>query len=192
LDRDHFDVIVVGAGTGGLTAGALLTRFGKSVLVLDRHYIAGGNATVFRRRDYEFDVGIHYVGNCGPEGSVPLILRAAGFVLGTIPVLWLVPIVGARTAELLEAPVMLAVVIFTARWVVRHYGEERGSLTSWLGVGGLALILALLFDFTVILRIRGLSFTQYVEAFDPIAGTAYDVMLGLFALMPMLVSRTQY
>lgn len=59
LDRDHFDVIIVGAGTGGLTAGALLTRFGKSVLVLDRHYVAGGNATVFRRRGYEFDIGIH-------------------------------------------------------------------------------------------------------------------------------------
>ena len=78
LERDHFDVIIVGAGTGGLTAGALLTRFGKSVLVLDRHYVAGGNATVFRRRDYEFDVGIHYIGDCGPEGAVPRILRAAG------------------------------------------------------------------------------------------------------------------
>ena len=78
LERDHFDVIIVGAGTGGLTAGALLTRFGKSVLVLDRHYVAGGNATVFRRKDYEFDVGIHYVGDCGPEGAVPRILRAAG------------------------------------------------------------------------------------------------------------------
>lgn len=117
------------------------------------------------------------------------LVFGAGFVLGTIRVLWLVPIVGARTAELLEAPVMLAVVIFTARWVVRHYGEERGSLTSWLGVGGLALILALLFDFTVILRIRGLSFTQYVEAFDPVAGTAYFVMLGVFSIMPMLMAR---
>jgi all-trans-retinol 13,14-reductase len=78
LERDCFDVIIVGAGTGGLTAGALLTRFGKSVLVLDCHYVAGGNATVFRRRDYEFDIGIHYIGNCGSEGAVPRILRAAG------------------------------------------------------------------------------------------------------------------
>jgi len=78
LDRDRFDVIIVGAGTGGLIAGALLTRFGKSVLVLDRHYVAGGNATVFRRKGYEFDVGIHYIGDCGPEGAVPRILRAAG------------------------------------------------------------------------------------------------------------------
>ena len=78
LERDHVDVIIVGAGTGGLTAGALLARFGKSVLVLDRHYVAGGNATVFRRAEYEFDVGIHYIGDCGPDGVVPRILRAAG------------------------------------------------------------------------------------------------------------------
>jgi len=78
LERDHVDVIIVGAGTGGLTAGALLTRFGKSVLVLDRHYVVGGNATVFRRKGYEFDVGIHYIGDCGPDGAVPRILRAAG------------------------------------------------------------------------------------------------------------------
>ncbi|NJL17628.1 MAG: hypothetical protein HC938_10910 [Nitrospira sp.] len=50
----------------------------------------------------------------------------------------------------------------------------------------MAMILAL--DFTVILWIRGLSLSQYIEAFDPVAGTAYFVMLGLFALMPWFVA----
>jgi hypothetical protein len=66
-----------------------------------------------------------------------------------------------------------------------------GSLTPWLGVGGTALVLALLFDFTVVLWIRGLSISQYVEAFDPVAGTAYFVMLGVFALMPLLAARKE-
>ncbi len=77
LDRDHFDV-VVGAGTGGLTAAALLARRGKSVLILDHHYVAGGDATVFRRGPYVFDVGLHYLGNCGADGNIPRILRVAG------------------------------------------------------------------------------------------------------------------
>lgn len=75
---DAYDVVVVGAGIGGLVAGALLARRGRRVLVLDRHTVAGGNATVFRRPGYEFDVGLHYVGGCHPDGVIPRILRAAG------------------------------------------------------------------------------------------------------------------
>ncbi len=77
LEQDAFDVIVVGAGTGGLTTAALLASRGKKVLVCDRHYVAGGNATTFRRPGYEFDVGVHYIGDCGPNGVIPRILRAA-------------------------------------------------------------------------------------------------------------------
>ncbi|MCO5171704.1 MAG: NAD(P)/FAD-dependent oxidoreductase [Planctomycetes bacterium] len=78
LERDRFDAVVVGAGVGGLTAGALLARAGKRVLVVDGHTVAGGNTTVFRRRRWLFDVGLHYVGDCGPDGMVPRALRLAG------------------------------------------------------------------------------------------------------------------
>ena len=78
LEQDEFDVIVVGAGTGGLTAAGLLAQRGKRVLVIDRHYVAGGNATIFKRRDYEFDVGVHYLGDCEPNGMIPRVLRACG------------------------------------------------------------------------------------------------------------------
>jgi all-trans-retinol 13,14-reductase len=78
LEQDSFDAIVVGAGTGGLTTAALLARRGRSILVLDRHYVAGGNATVFHRPGYEFDVGLHYIGDCAPGGTIPRILHAAG------------------------------------------------------------------------------------------------------------------
>jgi phytoene dehydrogenase-like protein len=78
LDDDSFDAIVVGAGMGGLTTGALLARAGRKVLALEQHSVAGGNGTVFRRRGYEFDVGLHYLGGCGDDGLLPRILRAAG------------------------------------------------------------------------------------------------------------------
>lgn len=78
LERDHFDVVVVGGGMGGLVTASLLARRNKSVLVVDQHYVAGGNATVFKRPGYEFDVGIHYLGVCEDGGAIPNILRAAG------------------------------------------------------------------------------------------------------------------
>ena len=78
LNDDRFDVIVVGAGTGGLTTAALLARRGKKVLVVDQHSVAGGNATIFRRRGYEFDIGLHYIGACQPDGIMTRVLRAAG------------------------------------------------------------------------------------------------------------------
>lgn len=79
---DRVDVAIVGAGLGGLVAGAALARAGKRVAVFDHHYVAGGCATQFQRggRDarYRFDVGLHYIGDCGPDGAIPTILRDLG------------------------------------------------------------------------------------------------------------------
>src|SRR5680860_1907447 len=53
-----FDTIVIGGGIGGLTAGATLARSGKKVLLLERHYIPGGCATTFKRKDFVMAVGL--------------------------------------------------------------------------------------------------------------------------------------
>jgi all-trans-retinol 13,14-reductase len=60
--EDKYDAIVIGSGMGSLTAAALLSKEGKKVLVLERHYVAGGFTHVFKRKGYEWDVGIHYIG----------------------------------------------------------------------------------------------------------------------------------
>ena len=61
------DVIVVGAGTGGLTTAAYLAAAGKQVLVVDRGSRPGGHGTVFERGGYEFDIGLHYLAS-GMDG----------------------------------------------------------------------------------------------------------------------------
>ena len=64
--EETWDAIVIGSGVGGLTTAALLARHGgKRVLVLERHYTAGGFTHVFRRPGYEWDCGVHYIGQCG-------------------------------------------------------------------------------------------------------------------------------
>jgi phytoene dehydrogenase-like protein len=82
VSREQWDVIVVGSGLGGLACAAYLCAAGKRTLVLEGHYVAGGNSQVFRRRRqgraYEFDVGLHYIGECGLEGTITRILRGVG------------------------------------------------------------------------------------------------------------------
>ncbi len=67
----RFDAIVVGSGIGGLAAASALARYGRRrVLVLERHYRIGGYTHSFSRKGYEWDVGIHYMGELGPRGGV--------------------------------------------------------------------------------------------------------------------------
>ena len=64
--KDEWDAIVIGSGIGGLTTAASMAKLaGKRVLVLERHYTAGGFTHTFRRPGYEWDVGIHYIGDVG-------------------------------------------------------------------------------------------------------------------------------
>lgn len=58
----HYDVIVIGSGIGGLCNAALLSKLGKKVCVLEQHYTAGGYTHSYERNGYEWDVGVHYIG----------------------------------------------------------------------------------------------------------------------------------
>lgn len=55
----NYDIIIIGAGLGGLTAGARLAKEGKKVLLIEQHDRPGGCATTFKRKDYVFEVGLH-------------------------------------------------------------------------------------------------------------------------------------
>jgi len=63
----NYDVIVIGAGLGGLTAGAKLAKEGRKVLVLEQHDRPGGCATTFKRRDFIMEVGLHEMDGLHPR-----------------------------------------------------------------------------------------------------------------------------
>jgi hypothetical protein len=109
------------------------------------------------------------------------VVFGIGFVLGVIRVLWVGPFLGIRNAELLEQPLMLIAVFLTARWVVLQFGGKL-SRTEILSIGLIALSILILTEVMVVL------FLQPVRAGDALSGVAYFLNLGMFAIMPWLVS----
>jgi phytoene dehydrogenase-like protein len=82
-----FDVIVVGAGIGGLTAAALLASRGRRVLVVESHYQCGGNCTSWRRlvgaekRPFIFDSGVQDISGTGEGRPLANLLSQIGAAL---------------------------------------------------------------------------------------------------------------
>jgi all-trans-retinol 13,14-reductase len=70
LSAQKWDAIIIGSGLGGMTTGALLAKAGKRTLILERHYIPGGFTHTFKRKGFEWDVGVHYVGQVDDQRSI--------------------------------------------------------------------------------------------------------------------------
>ncbi|MBP5365228.1 MAG: NAD(P)/FAD-dependent oxidoreductase [Bacteroidales bacterium] len=58
----HYDVVIIGAGLGGLECGYILQKNGKKVCIVEKNALIGGCLQTFRRRGMSFDTGFHYVG----------------------------------------------------------------------------------------------------------------------------------
>jgi all-trans-retinol 13,14-reductase len=71
-----WDVVVIGSGMGGLTTAALLSQLGRSVLVLEQHYVPGGFTHTFKRKCWQWDVGVHAVGEVTERAVLGRVMRA--------------------------------------------------------------------------------------------------------------------
>ena len=75
---EDFDVIVIGAGMGGLSAATHLANYGMKVLVLEQHHKLGGCASSFTRGGFRFETALHEMVG-GAEGTqLGALLREAG------------------------------------------------------------------------------------------------------------------
>ena len=116
---------------------------------------------------------------------------SAGFVLGLVRELVLVPQIGSRAAELLEMPVMAAVMILSARWVVQRFALPSQARYR-LAVGFSALALLLILEFGLVLPLRGMSFADYWSSVDRVSGSVYYALLVLYAFLPELIQRKSW
>jgi hypothetical protein len=109
----------------------------------------------------------------------------AGFLLGAIRIVFVVPRLGARAAELVELPLMLAVSFFAAGWVSRRLGPDAPiGRRFWIGV--VALLLLLGAEALTGMALRGVSAHDALINPDPVSGPLYYVSLVLVAVLPAL------
>lgn len=110
-----------------------------------------------------------------------------GFVLGTIRVLLVAPLLDVRWAELFEQPLMLVASFYLARFAVRRFGPFAASRR--LAIGCIALMLMVATELSLTRFVQGQDLSHYLASRDRVSGAAYVLSLAAFALMPLLSGR---
>lgn len=118
------------------------------------------------------------------------IVFGAGFILSPLREFFLVPKFGVKIAELIVLPIMLLIIIFSARWVMHRF-DLPGRSASSIITGIIALALMLLAEFSVVLKIQGLTIGDYLSGKDPVSGIVYYLTLGFLAVMPFILKQKQ-
>lgn len=67
--KPFYDAVIIGSGSGGLSAASTLAKMGKSVLVLEQHYTIGGGAHAYQRGGYKWDIGLHFINDMTTPGT---------------------------------------------------------------------------------------------------------------------------
>jgi prolycopene isomerase len=106
-----YDAVVIGAGIGGLTAGALLAKRGLDVLVLEHHTAPGGSASCFERKGYRFDVGASLFYGLARTGTTCFLSKVFDEI-------------GERL-DIVHDPIQIHYHLPNGREVRAHYDRER-------------------------------------------------------------------
>ena len=117
------------------------------------------------------------------------LVFSTGFLLGAVRTLWVIPLVGIRTAELLEIPVMVAVSAAACGWAIRRFSvPAAASYRMGMGLLGLSLLMAAELGLNALLVGRPLA--EFFTSRDPVSGSVYFLAVVLFTLMPLLMRRS--
>ena len=116
------------------------------------------------------------------------LVFAAGWVFGPVRELWVVPRLGRTAGLLLEAPLMVVMMIASARWTIRRLAVPY-VLETRVAIGLVALGILLIAEFISVRWVRGLSGADYLAGFDSVSGGTLLLLYVLFSAMPMFVEQ---
>ena len=76
---ESYDVVVIGAGGGGISAATALAKEGLSVALVEKHYKVGGYMNRFHRQDYSFEISLHAISGLGDPDDSDTLVRLGVF-----------------------------------------------------------------------------------------------------------------
>ncbi|MGD9969433.1 MAG: hypothetical protein AB7S65_03190 [Sulfuricurvum sp.] len=118
------------------------------------------------------------------------IVFGSGFILGVFRVLYLIPHIGIRYGELLEMPLMYAVIRLSAGWILRRYGSSLLIPRFSLWVGIIAFILLVICEATGAF-LQGYTLSTYLYSRDPISFSVYVLLLFVYMMMPYILFKRE-
>lgn len=129
MSEPTVDVLVIGAGLGGLGAAVTMAQQGKSVLVLEHAEQPGGYAVVFERPPFRFDASLHALDGYALGSGEHALLHALG-IADQVELARLDPLYAVHSAD--------GTVVVPAEF--HHYEQalenlfpsERSGIRAWL------------------------------------------------------------
>jgi hypothetical protein len=135
----------------------------------------------------------------GPFGAVAsikagfayaLIVFVAGFVLGTLRVLLVVPRLGATTGVLLEAPLILTASWLVSRWCTEHF-RVRADVGARVLVGTIAFVTLMCAEIALSVVLFHKSVSEHLAGYQSVPGAIGLAAQVCFASFPLIQARIQ-
>lgn len=160
--QDTYDVIIIGSGMGGLSCGAILSRLGRRVLVLEQHDdVCGGGTHMFTdEKGYKFDSGLHYT----VPWSVPVFaltclkkpedvtkFEIMGESDGTVDKIYLADPASLVDKSTTVEPFKMKYKETHLSEIYKQYPEEKGALDEYMRVSDNSMAFVKFFIFSRLL-----------------------------------------
>jgi len=125
--EEKFDVIVIGAGMGGLSAANFLAKYDKRVLVIEKHDKPGGYLTSFIRKGFQFDSGVFHLTEMGENETIPSFIRFWGGKIDTIKVQYKFKIFVGENEYIIDGG-------HSEEDLIKYFPKERKSIIKFFQI----------------------------------------------------------
>lgn len=181
MNKDNmYDVVIIGAGIGGLVCGCYLAKHAKKVIILEKNDHPGGCCTSFVKNGFRFDAAAHSLGGMSPNGPIGRVLTELEIkdigLYRTNPA-YILQIDGYRLN-------IWNNFLKTIDTLKQDFKRERKAIEEFFKFTGEATLLSLV-------KLKNLSFPKFLDQYftnEKLKSILYSPLLGNTGVDPLKIS----